>query len=702
MNELLSRLRLRGGSRIPEILQTEAAECGLACLAMCGSAHGYDTDLGTLRRRFPTSLKGVTLKTLIDIAAQLDLAARPLRLELAELSQLATPCILHWDMRHFVVLARIEGKHAVIHDPAVGARRISLEEVGRHFTGVALELTPTPAFRPRRERPRVTLGELLGKVRGLRGSLIQIGVLSLALELLALMLPWISQWIVDDVVVTNDLSLLNVLAIALVLLGISQVSIGAFRAWVVVFIGTQVNLQWMSNVFGHLMKLPIGYFEKRHLGDVTSRFRATTEIQQALTQGFVEAILDGFMAIIAIFVMYFYNVVLASLVLLAVVLYAVFRMSLYRTYRARSEEVVVRGALVDSHVIESLRGIQSIKLFNFENARRASWFNLQIDQFNARIQQRKLDIVYQVGFGLLSVIENALVLWLAAHLILERQFTVGMLLAFIAYKSQFRSRIGALIDRIFQFRLLQIQQERLADIVLTETESGDAGRQSLPAKAGGRVIEARDLWYRYGDDEPWILQGIDLTLSPGDSLVITGPSGCGKTTLVKLLLGLYTPSRGEIRVDGINLAHLRLEDYRAEVATVMQEDRLLAGSILENVCFFDAKPDIERLRACLAQAAVLDEIDEMPMGLQTLVGDMGTTLSSGQAQRVLLARALYKQPKIIVMDEATSHLDDNNQARVRQRLADTGMTRIAVTHRLGMITANDTVLRMENGRLIAA
>jgi ATP-binding cassette subfamily B protein RaxB len=702
MNELLSRLRLRGGSRIPEILQTEAAECGLACLAMCASAHGYDTDLGTLRRRFPTSLKGVTLKTLIDIAAQLDLAARPLRLELAELSQLATPCILHWDMRHFVVLARIEGKHAVIHDPAVGARRISLEEVGRHFTGVALELTPTPAFRPRRERPRVTLGELLGKVRGLRGSLIQIGVLSLALELLALMLPWISQWIVDDVVVTNDLSLLNVLAIALVLLGISQVSIGAFRAWVVVFIGTQVNLQWMSNVFGHMMKLPIGYFEKRHLGDVTSRFRATTEIQQALTQGFVEAILDGFMAIIAIFVMYFYNVVLASLVLLAVVLYAVFRMSLYRTYRARSEEVVVRGALVDSHIIESLRGIQSIKLFNFENARRASWFNLQIDQFNARIQQRKLDIVYQVGFGLLSVIENALVLWLAAHLILERQFTVGMLLAFIAYKSQFRSRIGALIDRIFQFRLLQIQQERLADIVLTETESGDAGRQSLPAKAGGRVIEARDLWYRYGDDEPWILQGIDLTLSPGDSLVITGPSGCGKTTLVKLLLGLYTPSRGEIRVDGINLAHLRLEDYRAEVATVMQEDRLLAGSILENVCFFDAKPDIERLRACLAQAAVLDEIDEMPMGLQTLVGDMGTTLSSGQAQRVLLARALYKQPKIIVMDEATSHLDDNNQARVRQRLADTGMTRIAVTHRLGMITANDTVLRMENGRLIAA
>jgi ATP-binding cassette subfamily B protein RaxB len=702
MNELLSRLRLRGGSRIPEILQTEAAECGLACLAMCGSAHGYDTDLGTLRRRFPTSLKGVTLKTLIDIAAQLDLAARPLRLELAELSQLATPCILHWDMRHFVVLARIEGKHAVIHDPAVGARRISLEEVGRHFTGVALELTPTPAFRPRRERPRVTLGELLGKVRGLRGSLIQIGVLSLALELLALMLPWISQWIVDDVVVTNDLSLLNVLAIALVLLGISQVSIGAFRAWVVVFIGTQVNLQWMSNVFGHMMKLPIGYFEKRHLGDVTSRFRATTEIQQALTQGFVEAILDGFMAIIAIFVMYFYNVVLASLVLLAVVLYAVFRMSLYRTYRARSEEVVVRGALVDSHIIESLRGIQSIKLFNFENARRASWFNLQVDQFNARIQQRKLDIVYQVGFGLLSVIENALVLWLAAHLILERQFTVGMLLAFIAYKSQFRSRIGALIDRIFQFRLLQIQQERLADIVLTETESGDAGRQSLPAKAGGRVIEARDLWYRYGDDEPWILQGIDLTLSPGDSLVITGPSGCGKTTLVKLLLGLYTPSRGEIRVDGINLAHLRLEDYRAEVATVMQEDRLLAGSILENVCFFDAKPDIERLRACLAQAAVLDEIDEMPMGLQTLVGDMGTTLSSGQAQRVLLARALYKQPKIIVMDEATSHLDDNNQARVRQRLADTGMTRIAVTHRLGMITANDTVLRMENGRLIAA
>jgi ATP-binding cassette subfamily B protein RaxB len=702
MLDALSRLRFSGGHPVPEILQTEAAECGIACLAMCAGAHGYDTDLGTLRRRYPTSLKGVTLKALIDIAGHMDMAGRPLKLGLDELPKLATPCILHWDMRHFVVFAGMRGRHAQIHDPAVGVRRMTLEEVGRHFTGVALELTPTPEFRPRRERPRVGLRELLGKVHGLRGSLIQIAILSLALELLALMLPWINQWIVDDVVVTNDLSLLNVLAIAILLLGLTQASISAFRSWVVLYIGTQINMQWMSNVFGHLLRLPMPYFEKRHLGDVTSRFRATTEIQQAITQGFVEAILDGAMAVIAIFVMYFYSPLLASLVLLSVILYAVFRMGLYRTYRARSEEVVVRGALVDSHVIESLRGMQSIKLFNFQNARRASWFNLQVDQFNARIQQRKLDIIYQVGFGVLSAAENALVLWLAARLILSQQFTVGMLLAFIAYKSQFRSRIGGLIDRVFQFRLLQIQQERLADIVLSETEGGTHARQSLPEKSTGRQIECRDVWFRYGDDEPWILQGVDLSLAPGDSLVITGPSGCGKTTLAKVLLGLYPPTKGEVRIDGINLSHLNLDDYRTEISTVMQEDRLLSGSVMDNVSFFDPKPDVERLRASLDAAAVLDEIEGMPMGLQTLVGDMGTTLSSGQAQRVLIARALYKQPRVMVMDEATSHLDESNQARVRAALAERGMTRITITHRLGLVGPLDRLYKVEQGQLVQA
>lgn len=697
---MLGRLDFGGAHRVPEILQSEAAECGLACLAMCAAAHGFETDLGSLRRRFSLSLKGTTLKQLVDIAGRLDLAARPLQLDMNELGQLALPCILHWDLCHFVVLVKFDGKRAVIHDPAVGVRTLGVDEVARHFTGVALELTPTPAFQPRRERPKIGLGELLGRVRGLRGSLVQIGLLSLSLEVLALLLPWVNQWIIDDVVVSGDLGLLNMLAIALFLLALSHVAINGFRSWVVMYIGTHLNLQWLSNIFGHLLALPIDYFEKRHLGDVISRFRASNEIQQALTQGFVEAVLDGLMAVIALIVMFFYSPTLAAVVLASVLVYALMRAVFYRAYRARSEEVITRSALVDSHVMESLRGVQSIKLFNFENARRASWFNLQVDYFNARIRQRKLDILYQWGQGALSAAENAFVLWMAAKLILGQLFTVGMLMAFIAYKSQFRSRMTALVDRLFQFRLLQIQQERLADIVLTPTEGG--GRQALPVPDadGGFEIEVRDLWFRYGDDEPWVLQGLNLKVGRGESVVIMGASGCGKTTLVKILLGLMQPIRGEVLVNGASLAHLSLEDYRSRLATVMQEDRLFSGSILDNVSFFEAQPDLVRVRESLLKASVLGEIEGAPMGLQTLVGDMGTTLSAGQTQRVLLARALYKQPELLVMDEATSHLDEANQLRIREQLAGLGLTRIAITHRAGMVTAGDSLYRLEAGALL--
>lgn len=699
MNETLQKLRFSASPRVPEIFQTEAAECGLACLAMCAAAHGYDVGLETLRRRFPVSLKGVTLKTLVDIASAIDFAARPLQLELDELGQLQTPCILHWDMRHFVVLVKFDGRTATLHDPAVGMRRVGLEEIGRHFTGVALELTPTPGFKPRKERPKISFGELLGTVRGLKRSLLQIGVLSLALEILALVMPWINQWIIDDVVVTSDLELLNILALAMLLFGATQVAIRAFRSWAVVYLGTQLNLQWMSNVFGHLLQLPMSFFEKRHLGDVMSRLRSTGELQRALTQGFVETILDGLMALLAVAVMFFYSGRLTLIVVAAALLYAVLRAGAYRVYRIRNEEVVIRSALADSYIMESIRGVQCIKLFNFQNARLANWMNLQVDAVNAGIQIRKLDIIYQMSFGLIGVAENALVLWLAAHLILEKQFTVGMLMAFLSYKGQFLSRTSALVDRLFQYRLLNIQRDRLADIVLTPSESGGLPRHSLEVAEEGSTIELRDVWYRYGEGEPWTLQGVNLLIKPGQSIVVIGPSGCGKTTLVKIILGILEPSRGEVLINGNNLARSSLEDYRRMLATVMQEDRLFSGSILENVSFFDDSPNMHRVKDSLANAAVLSEIEEMPMGVHTLVGDMGTTLSAGQGQRVLFARALYKNPEILVMDEATSFLDMANQACIREWLEACGLTRISITHRVEMLGQADIVFRMEAGCL---
>lgn len=683
---------------MPLVLQTEAAECGLACLAMCSAQYGFETDLQALRARFSLSLKGMNLKGLIDIAARIGLVGRALRLELDELAQLATPCILHWDLQHFVVLTGVQGNKVTIHDPAIGERRLSMDEAGRSFTGVALELTPGTDFQPVQEKRGVRLRDLLGKVVGLRRSLIQILFVSLAIEVVAVVLPWINQWIIDDVVVSGDRSLLTVLVFGMLFLALFQLAITALRSWLLMVLGTHMNLQWATNVFSHLLRLPVSYFEKRHLGDVISRFGSVDEIRRVITNGFVESIVDSMMAIIALLVMLFYSIKLTLLVICTALLYVLLRIYLYRTYRIRNEEEIVRKARLGSMTMESIRGVQSIKLFNFENTRLASWANQLVDVYNARISLQKFNIGYQLGNGLLVALENTLVIWLAAGMIIDRSFTVGMLFAYLGYKEQFISKSSAFVDRMVSFKLLSIQTERLSDIVLHPQDAGETGI-SLAPSAEGHVLELRNVWFRYAAGEPWVLKGIDLRIEPGDSVYILGPSGGGKTTLIKLLLGLLTPEEGEVLVDGVNLRNISLDTYRSLLGAVMQEDQLFAGSIQDNVAFFDTHLDVTRVRHCMAGSGILEEILAMPMGLQTLVGDMGTTLSGGQKQRILIARAMYKNPEIMILDEVTSHLDKQNQAHVLEALHQSGKTHISITHREELIRPGDRVFVMQDGQL---
>lgn len=694
----VDKLQLGKRRKVALILQTEAAECGLACLAMVSSRYGLETDLRTLREKFSLSLKGMNLKSLIAASHHLGFVSRALRVKRSELAKLSTPCILHWDLRHFVVLTGVRGNRVTIHDPAIGERKLTLKEVGRSFTGIALELTPGNDFTPAKEKTRVRIRDLLGKIIGLRRALTQILVISLAIETAAVMLPWLSQWIIDDVIVSGDHSLLSVLVIGMLLLGLFQLTISTLRTWLMMSLGTRMNLQWSTNVFSHLMRLPVSYFEKRHLGDIISRFGAVDEIRRVITNGFIEGIVDSIMATIALVLMFVYSVKLSLLVICTVLLYVALRVYHYRTYRGRREEEIVRNAKLSSLTMESVRGVQSIRLFNFENTRVSSWTNQLVDVYNARIALQKFNIGYQFGNGLLTTIENSLVIWLAAGMIIDRSFSIGMLFAYLGYKGQFTAKIFAFIDRIISFKLLSIQSERLSDIVFHPRETADSGIFLEPS-AGGHRIELKNVWFRYADSEPWVLKGVNLHISQGDSVYLLGPSGCGKTTLIKLILGLMEPTHGKILIDGIPLRRLNRQQYRSLLGSVMQEDQLFAGSIQDNVSFFDTHIDIPRVRDCLALCGILEEVMAMPMGLQTLVGDMGTTLSGGQKQRVLIARALYKKPEILILDEVTSHLDKENQARVLEALRRDATTHISITHREELIGPEDRVFHMHDGHL---
>ncbi|MFO1332871.1 MAG: peptidase domain-containing ABC transporter [Rubrivivax sp.] len=684
--------------RVPLVLQTEAAECGLACLAMVAGAHGLDCDLPTLRQRFSLSLKGVNLLDLVRMAEELRLHARALRAEIDDLAQLALPCILHWDLNHFVVLIGVRRGVATIHDPAHGVRQLKLDQVSRHFTGIVLELQPAADFVARVERRHVSLRQLLGRVTGLRRSLAQIFALALALEVFVLLSPFLLQWVVDDVLVSADRDLLVTLGVGFGLLVLLQAATAAIRSWAVLVLSATLNLQWLANVFAHLLRLPVEWFEKRHIGDIWSRFFAVQQIQKTLTTSFIEAVLDGALVVLTLAMMLVYSLRLSAVALAAVGAYALLRWAFFRPLRNATEEALVHDAKQSSHFLESLRGVQAIKQFNAQADRQSRFTSLVVDTMNAGIAGRKLELLFTSLHRLLFGLERVAVVWIGALLVLDQRFSVGMLFAFLAYKEQFATRVSALIDKVVDLKMLRLQGERLADIVLTapeQTEASGIGRRlpEMPA------IELRDLRFRYSDGEPEVLAGVSLRIEPGESVAIVGPSGCGKTTLLKLILGIHAPTGGELLVGGMPLAQVGLQAWRGAVGVVMQDEPLFSGSIAENISFFDLRPDLDWVMHCARVASVHDDIDAMPMGYHTLIGDMGSSLSGGQRQRILLARALYRRPRILLLDEATSALDVDGERLVNQAVRQLALTRIIVAHRPETIASASRVIALQAGRV---
>ena len=688
-----------GEMSTPLILQSEATECGLASLAMVANHHRQHCSLPELRQRFSLSLKGASLARLIGIAGQLGFQTRPLRLDLQDLGKLKTPCILHWDLNHFVVLAKVGRNKVTLLDPALGKRTLSYAEVSGHFTGVALEMTPTADFMPKKATPSVSIRQLTGRVTGLWRALGLILALSLALQVFVVLGPFFLQWIVDQVLVSADRDLLAVLALGFGLALLLQVGIGLLRGWAVVYLSTRLGLQWMANVFAHLLKLPMDFFEKRHLGDVVSRMGSVQTIQRTLTTSFVEALIDGLMALVTFGMMLLYSWKLASVTLLAVGLYLALRAIAFRPVREGTEQQLVAGARQQSHLLESIRGMQSVKVAGSERSRQSGYANLMNDTVNRDVWLAKLGLGFQSSSQLIFGIERVAVIWIGALLALQSVFSVGMLIAYLAYKDQFAQRVAGLIDKWIEFRMLRLHGERLADIVLTPPEEDDSRAfDSLPPAS--TRIEVRHLWFRYADGEPWVLQDCSFIVEQGDAVAIVGASGCGKTTLVKMLLGLLKPTQGSIQVGGRDIADLGTHGYRSLVGAVMQEDQLFAGSVSDNIAFGEDTFDPQRVEAAARLASVHDEIAAMPMGYHSLIGDMGTTLSGGQKQRVILARALYRNPRILFLDEATSHLDVERERIVNQAVRALKLTKLIIAHRPETIASADRVLVMQGGRIV--
>ncbi len=664
------------------------------CIGFVSACLGRTHETSALRSRFAIGIRGTTLLDLMRIAGALGMQARPLRLDLNELSQLVTPCILHWDMNHFVVLKKVKGNHVTIHDPASGERRLTFAQVSSHFTGIALELTATPEFSDIQPRPPMQWRRLVGRIDGLRRSLLQLFMLAAALQIIALVSPLFTQWIVDGAIVSGDKDLLWVLGLGFILVLLTRVGMEFLRGWLGTVMATQLGTQWSVRVMASLLRLPMSWFETRHTGDVMSRFQSIQAIQQAVTGKLIEIFVDGIFGIVVLAVMLFYDVRLAFVVIIGVLCYAAVRIIPQGVYQNIVDEALAHEAMAQSNFIESLRAMQTIKIAGMEEKRIAQWFNLTIEGVNRRVTAQKATLFFSAGYGLIYGVESILVLVLGASQVIGGILTVGMLMAFISYKDDFSIRALRLVDNFMTMKMLRFHVERLSDIISTKIENASEISSEWLAlkKSGGVSIDFNNVGFRYGDQSEWIFRGVSLKICAGEHVAIVGPTGCGKTTFAKVILGLLNPVEGTIGVDGLQLSRIGLAAWRSQVGAVMQDDQLLSSTLQENICGFGEQIDLERMRFVAKLAAIDEEIAAMPMGFYTLVGDMGSSLSGGQKQRILLARALYRQPRILVLDEATSHLDINKEREVNEAIKGMSITRITIAHRPETIRTADRVI----------
>lgn len=692
---LLSQLETSIRQRIPMVHQTEASECGLACMAMVCGHFGKNIDLIALRQQFNLSARGATLAGIKGIAGQLGMETRALSLDMDEIGALKTPCILHWDFNHFVVLVSVRGNRFVLHDPARGRRVVGQAEMSQYFTGVALEVWPGSEFTQEVVKNRLNLRSLARSVHGLKKTLGKIFCLAVVVEVINLMLPVGTQLVMDHALPAGDRGLLTLICLGLLFFILLRSALGMLRAWTSLVMATLINVQWQSGLFKHLLQLPLGYFERRKLGDIQSRFGSLDTLRETFTTSIVGAIMDGIMVVGLLVMLVLYGGWLTWVVLGFTAVYVLLRLASYNYYRQLSEESLVRNARASSYFMETLYGIGTVKMQGMGERRGTHWLNLKIDAINSGIKVTKMDLLFGGINTFVSTCDQVAVLWLGTSLVIDNQLTIGMFVAFGAYRGQFSERVASLTNFMLQLRMMSLHNERIADIALHDREPK---KPDLPGIAAGTMqplsLVTEGLSFRYDSQSPPIFSAVSLHIAAGESVAITGVSGSGKTTLMKVLCGLFEPDSGKVFVEGSDIQLMGLNNYQKMIGCVMQDDKLFSGSIRENISGFAEDVDEVWLVECAKASYIHDTIAKMPMGYETLIGELGEGLSGGQKQRLFIARALYRRPGILFMDEATSALDADSEHFVNQAIRQLRITRIIIAHRESTIASADKVLTL--------
>ena len=690
-----------GGARaVPIVRQSALTECGLACVAMIAGFLGSGADMVQLRRDHQVSMRGSKLKDIIRICDELQLSTRAVTCSVAELDQLRAPCILHWGFNHFVVLVSVGRKYLVIHDPARGVIKETFAIAGDNFTGVALEVSRGSGFRPARQPLKLKLSSLVTVHGDIVGKFSAGLMLALVCEVLVLAAPFYLQIVIDEVLLSGDRRLLNALVVGFAALLLFQIVSNTMRQLTFQYLSQVSVFDLTARVLHRLLRLPLTYFRSRELGDVQHRIQSLSRIQNFVVQSAPALLIDIVFAILVTSLMALYEPDLIILVMAAAFGWCIWRVIVFAFSLRLASDIAQTESSVQTHFLESLRATQTIKMASGEAARESEWRNLFAGAINARIRAGNLGILDSaVRLTIFQGVRIAVIYLLAVRGI-DGHISIGMMSAFIAYLGMFNTRVGGIIDRIFEYKLLEVPLNRLADIVFTETEP--SGRRVSAGEVSPATVDLKNVAFSYDGDETRILTDCSCYVADGGFTVVAGCSGSGKSTLLRLIAGVERLSGGELLIGGRVIGNWHVCDLRAQMATVFQDDCLLKGSVADNIALFAADKDLQRIRSAARDACIATEIESMPMAYETRIGDLGSSLSKGQIQRILIARALYRRPKLLLLDEATCGLDNAMEKRVVESIARLEATRIVVTHSDYMMQVAHDVLWLSNGTLLSS
>lgn len=704
--------------QFPFFAQHDAMDCGPACLRMVAAFHGRFFSLEGLRERAHLSREGVSLLGISEAADTIGLRSTGVLVSFDELTMAPLPCIVHWNQEHFVVVYNMtarKGKSYVdVADPAGGKQRYTKDEFCRCWissghddkpVGIALLLEPSPEFYAQ-EGDRVNrrgFSFLLNYIRPYRSFITQVMIGLVIGSLLQLILPFLTQSIVDVGVATNDISYIWLVLIAQLMLIISSTATEFIRGWILLHLGTRVNIALISDFLIKLMRLPMGYFDTKMTGDILQRINDHTRIQHYLTNSSLNILFSAFTIVLFSIVLLLYNLAVFSIFVVGSVLYFSWVWIFMKRREALDHKNFALQSANQSNVIQLVNGMQEIRLNGCEQQKRWEWERLQARMFRLRIKGLALAQYQDSGGVLINQTKNLLITALVAKLVIDGTMTLGMMLAVQYIIGQLNSPVDQLINFLRESQDAKLSLERLGEIHEKEEEEPalHPGIQKIPAR---QDIVLRNVVFGYDTTRMGspVIRGIDLHIPAGKQTAIVGSSGSGKTTLVKLMLGFYPLQQGEIWLGNQRLNTYSMREWRKKCGVVMQDGFLFSDSIARNIAPGGESIDQEKLLNAVEAAHIRDYIESLPLGYNTKIGQEGIGLSQGQKQRILIARAIYKDPEVVFLDEATNALDTNNERAIMQQLERfmNGRTSIVVAHRLSTVRNADQIVVIDQGAIV--